>query len=131
MLSMWFIVLIAILIIAAFVFKSSKSQNPPSQPVRTTKKIKAPTHKKTQTNYSYSTDIIELDITYQDAKGEITNRHISIIKYDPSKKKIYARCHLRKSMRSFYIDRILTAIDIETGEILSDLDGYISERINY
>ena len=61
------------------------------------------------------TDIL---IKYRDGNGEITERLIS----DPHPENattIEAFCHLRKDRRSFKIDRIVHALNPDTGEVLN------------
>ncbi|WP_233808133.1 WYL domain-containing protein [Paraburkholderia sp. HP33-1] len=63
------------------------------------------------------TVIERLTIEYRDGIGEVTSRNITTRHYDPEGGYILARCHLRNADRTFRIDRIVQAVDTETGEI--------------
>lgn len=73
---------------------------------------------------------LDLEIIYEDADGDITERQISVLKYDPVIRKIYAWCHLRRDSRTFFEQRIHCATDVDTGEILSNVHEYILERLD-
>lgn len=72
---------------------------------------------------------ISLSIQYESASGEITERTIDVLRYNPATGKIYAYCHLRRDNRSFFTDRVLESIDVDTGELIPDLDEYLLERL--
>lgn len=60
------------------------------------------------------------DLTYCDADGNYSERrvHVREIAFNKSGNEIVkGRCYLAKATRSFRRDRILTAVDIETGEM--------------
>jgi hypothetical protein len=65
-----------------------------------------------------------LHLTYRDAGGDTTERTIAINGYDGS---CYLRgfCNLRGEQRTFRIDRILYAVDIDTGEVVSDVPAHL------
>ncbi|QVR48669.1 hypothetical protein [Stenotrophomonas phage BUCT609] len=62
---------------------------------------------------------------YIDAKGDKTERHVNVDTIGPAH--IVGFCRLRKSRRTFRIDRIVRAemVDTETGEIIDVLTGEI------
>lgn len=64
-----------------------------------------------------------LRITYKDSAGLVTERDISNWVVSGSQQ-IDAYCHLRNSERPFYLDKILCVVDVETGEIVTDLYNY-------
>ncbi len=60
-------------------------------------------------------------ILYEDAKGERSEREIfvsSIKKNKAGNKIVYAQCKSANAIRSFRLDRIIEAVDLETGEII-------------
>ena len=62
-----------------------------------------------------------LFISYKNSKGEVSERRISVKTLDRSESGhllIRAYCYERKALRTFRADRIIQAIDIETGEVL-------------
>ena len=61
----------------------------------------------------------KLMIKYSDSNGLITQREIRTIAYDADAGHIRAKCMLRKSERTFRIDRIIEAIDMSTGEVIT------------
>ncbi|MDB5953840.1 MAG: hypothetical protein JWP60_448 [Ramlibacter sp.] len=73
---------------------------------------------------------IEPRITYVDGKGETTTRDIRTIKYTVgSPGRIYAYCKRAKANRTFRTDRVREAIDLETGEVIGTLPGYMQAKI--
>lgn len=64
-----------------------------------------------------------LRIAYEDQRGRVTDRDISVIKFK-KRDMIYAHCHMRKEGRHFYVDGILECADIESGEIISDIPAF-------
>lgn len=66
---------------------------------------------------------MRLRIRYRSGEDEVSEREIS----DPQielPKTLHAHCHLRGEVRSFVLDRIEDAIDMETGESIRDIWGY-------
>ncbi|CAD6040538.1 hypothetical protein [Escherichia coli] len=97
-----------------------------------TKPQKKKKQKKRKTPYSggYPVEELDLEIIYEDANGDITERQISVLKYDPVIRKIYAWCHLRRDSRTFFEQRIHSATDVDAGEVLSNVHEYILERLD-
>lgn len=60
----------------------------------------------------------KITIQYQDSSGNITERQISDLKPE-SPTTIDAFCHLRQERRSFNLQRIVHAVNPDTGEILN------------
>ncbi|WP_408583444.1 WYL domain-containing protein [Paraburkholderia tropica] len=69
--------------------------------------------------------ISELRIAYIDANGEASERDIAVFRVDLRSGFIEAYCHLRNDRRSFYIDRIQSACDLSTGEIVEDVGSHL------
>ncbi len=69
----------------------------------------------------------DLQLTYKDSKGRTTDRPVSISGYDGS---AYLKgfCNLRNSNRTFRIDRILNAIDTETGEKIDNVPDHLLDK---
>jgi hypothetical protein len=70
---------------------------------------------------------VDLQFTYKKSKGKTTNRAVSVTGYDGS---AYLKgfCKLRNSNRTFRIDRILNAVNTETGEIIENIPDYLLAR---
>lgn len=68
-----------------------------------------------------------LRLTYRDGAGETTERTVSIDGYDGS---CYLRgfCNLRGEQRTFRIDRIIDAIDTDTGEMVADVPAHLRNK---
>jgi len=69
----------------------------------------------------------DLLLTYKDSKGKTTDKSVSISGYDGS---VYLKgvCNLSNSNRTFRIDRILNAIDTETGEQFDNVPDHLLDR---
>lgn len=67
-------------------------------------------------------------ITYCDGNGNVTKRRVDIKAFDPhgADGLVIGRCHLRQSTRTFRFDRMREVIDVETGEIISNLQGQLN-----
>lgn len=63
---------------------------------------------------------MSLQIRYSSDNDEITERVISDIELDPPNR-IHAFCHFRNERRTFALDRIENAIDLDSGEIIPDI----------
>ncbi len=92
-----------------------------------------PTLPKTQTileGLSYP-----LEIRYRDAKGVETDRPITAMKLvgrpidngNMRPMTLYAYCEKRNAVRAFLLSRIIETIDGETGEVLQDIVGRLTE----
>jgi hypothetical protein len=73
-----------------------------------------------------------LKISYIDGEGRLTERIINVIEFDnaPSNSKsglIIARCELRAARRTFRFDRIHKAIDLDTGELIQDVQDFLRQ----
>lgn len=101
------------------VFPQNKTIKPQSEPRSSKKKVKE----------KLSVRDAEIEIYYEDAKGDITQREIRVMTYIVRTGRITAWCHLRNGLRTFYIDRIISAVDINTGEIINDIDLYLADHI--
>ena len=67
---------------------------------------------------------MKLQIHYLGHDDEITERIITNIELDPPYK-LHAFCHLRNEVRSFALSRIKSVIDLESGEIITDLYTFL------
>ncbi len=69
----------------------------------------------------------DLQLTYKDSKGKTIDRTVSISGYDGS---AYLKgfCNLKNSNRTFRIDRILNAIDTETGETIDNVPDHLLDK---
>ncbi|EIH0550771.1 hypothetical protein [Escherichia coli] len=105
-------------------------KSPSSRGITALPRTKRTKPQKSQYRDGYPVTDLDLDITYEDADGEITFRQISVLRYDPVIKKINAWCHLRRGTRTFYTPRVIQAIDVTTGEVVSDVHDYIVDRLD-
>ncbi len=71
-----------------------------------------------------------LRIDYTDGAGSRTTRDIRLMKYGPwdGGAILWAYCHLRQANRTFRTDRIISCTDIETGEVIENLEGWLDEK---
>jgi len=71
-----------------------------------------------------------LQIEYEDAKGNITDRVIETQRFGDSSDggAILAHCTLRDDNRTFKISRIIHCVDYETGEIITDILDYLYDE---
>lgn len=76
----------------------------------------------------------EIVIEYSSSKGSVTTRKILVheLKYVKKSKNlipyaISAYCFVKKAPRTFIIDRILSAYDANTGEVIDDVPSYLTK----
>jgi hypothetical protein len=64
-----------------------------------------------------------VEITYRDASGNVSRRRIRTREFDRANANGYlsAFCELRGAPRTFRMDRVLRAVDAETGEVIASL----------
>lgn len=71
-----------------------------------------------------------LQISYVDSDGKSTERIIDVIEFDNSLANsetglIMAHCEMRNARRTFRYDRIERAVDMETGEVIKNVQEYL------
>lgn len=71
-----------------------------------------------------------LRIDYRDGTGSRTSRDIRLMKYGAWEGGyiLWAYCHLRQANRTFRTDRIITCTDLDTGEIIGNLEAWLIEK---
>lgn len=71
-----------------------------------------------------------LRLSYRDASGSATERHVTVRECDTTNPAGYliGHCQLRDSIRTFRMDRIKRAIDVETGEVITSLTDYAAKK---
>lgn len=71
-----------------------------------------------------------LRLSYRDAAGATTERHVTVRECDTTNPAGYliGHCQLRDSIRTFRMDRIKRAIDVETGEVIGNLNEYAAKK---
>lgn len=69
----------------------------------------------------------DLLLTYKDSKGKTIDRPVSISGYDGSAS-LKGFCSLKNSNRTFRIDRILNAIDTETGKKIDNVPDHLLDK---
>lgn len=67
---------------------------------------------------------------YTDTNGKASERVIDIRAFEPQRPEglVIAHCHLRDATRTFRFDRMKRVIDMETGEIISDLQKQLNDE---
>lgn len=69
-------------------------------------------------------------IKYVDSKGEASERVVDVRDCETNAPDGYlvGFCHLRRSIRTFRIDRIRSAVDMDTGEVIADLRKFAQTK---
>jgi hypothetical protein len=71
----------------------------------------------------------QLHIAYQDADGDSSERDLTVAAYSEEPPGyVIGFCHLRRAIRTFRVDRTATAVDLETGELIPDLRGWLRTK---
>lgn len=71
-----------------------------------------------------------LRLSYRDADGIASERHVTVRECDTTNPAGYliGHCQLRDAIRTFRMDRIKRAIDVETGEVIPSLTDYAAKK---
>lgn len=71
-----------------------------------------------------------LRIEYRDGAGSVTTRQIRLMKYGPWEGGaiLWAYCHLRNANRTFRTDRIVSCVDLDTGEVIENLETWLDAK---
>jgi len=71
-----------------------------------------------------------LRIDYRDGAGSRTTRNIRLMKYGAWEGGaiLWAYCHLRRANRTFRTDRIISCTDLDTGEIIENLEVWLENK---
>jgi hypothetical protein len=72
----------------------------------------------------------QIKMRYRDSKGEMTERVVDVRECDTWAPDGYLNgfCHTRGAIRTFRLDRIESAIDVETGELIHNLNDYADKK---
>lgn len=72
----------------------------------------------------------QIKIRYKDSKGETSERVVDVRECDTWAPDGYLNgfCRMRGAIRTFRLDRIESAIDIETGELIQNLNDYADKK---
>jgi hypothetical protein len=70
----------------------------------------------------------KLRIRYIGGSGLAKERDISVNYYNPDLGWIVGHCHLKDQQRTFYLDRIEDATDLETGEKITGVKFFLHRR---
>ena len=78
----------------------------------------------------------EVLLRYRDGHGHLSDRKVTVHELHGARgptghiawASLDGYCHARRGPRSFRLDRILSAADPTTGEIIADLPGYLQRR---
>jgi transcription termination factor NusB len=71
-----------------------------------------------------------LELTYQDVNGSRSTRTVRVSEYDGSNY-LNGFCELRQQRRTFRLDRIISCIDTETGEVIQNIPQYLLEKYHH
>jgi len=71
-----------------------------------------------------------LCIEYRDGAGSFTKRNIRLMKYGAwdGGAILWAYCHLRNANRTFRTDRIISCVDLDTGEVIDNLETWLDSK---
>lgn len=71
-----------------------------------------------------------LKLRYCDANQSVTERTVTVRQVGsvPGASLLIAHCHMRDATRTFRSDRIRECVDVETGEVIQDVPGYLRAR---
>lgn len=71
-----------------------------------------------------------LRLSYQDAGGLLSERIVDVRECDTRNPEgcLIGHCHLRNAIRTFRLDRIRRAVDLETGEIIPEMTAYAAQK---
>jgi hypothetical protein len=112
------LILIAVGMYALVKASDDDQEVEPEKPRRRRKSAKSPTPVRAR-----------LKIKYLDVEGVESEREIHAHGYvDSSPGYIEARCLVRKNNRSFRTDRILEAVDMETGEVIKRIPAFMRSK---
>lgn len=75
---------------------------------------------------SPSDTIAKLTIVYEDSGGDISQRGVSVTEFNSEY--ITGLCQLRQRERTFSIERIVSCVDVDTGEVANDVLAHLSAR---
>lgn len=72
----------------------------------------------------------QIKIRYTDSNGKMTERVVDVRECDTWASDGYLNgfCHTRGAIRTFRLDRIESAIDVETGELIHNLNDYADKK---
>lgn len=72
----------------------------------------------------------KVELLYRDASGNTTKRQVLVKECDVANQNGYliGFCEMRKAIRTFRIDRVAKAVDMETGEIIKSLPRWAESR---
>lgn len=72
----------------------------------------------------------QIKIRYKDSNGDISERVVDVRECDIWAPDGYLNgfCHTRGAIRTFRLDRIESAIDVETGELIHNLNDYADKK---
>jgi len=71
-----------------------------------------------------------VQLQYTDGQGATTERKVDIKRYEPQGRHglVIGYCHFRNATRTFRFDRMTRVIDLDTGEIIPDLQKRLNDE---
>lgn len=69
-----------------------------------------------------------IHIHYKDSAGDKTERDVLVTRYHPDNGYFVGFCYLRKKRRTFRIERVIEAVDLDTGELIHGLRSFFRQH---
>lgn len=105
-------------------------RRPKQRTVREKHRVSAPMRDSSAEHMLFYSINANLHIDYRDVARQETTRRISVTSFSDVKGAglIKSYCHLRKEARTFRIDRVIAAADMDTGELVEDVRSHLKRR---
>jgi|688.fasta_scaffold687307_1 hypothetical protein len=73
---------------------------------------------------------VELAFDYTDAEGRKSKRHLDVKNMEVKTDWIFiwGYCHSKEDYRTFNVSRVKNCVDVETGEMITDVASYLMEK---
>ncbi|EEL2518438.1 hypothetical protein G9I05_004381 [Salmonella enterica] len=69
-----------------------------------------------------------IHIRYKDFAGDKTDRDVLVTHYHPDNGYFMGFCYLRKERRTFKVERVIEAVDLDTGELIHGLRRFFRQH---
>lgn len=133
---MWLLVFVLLLVAIAWSVASARGKNAaaPVFVAQVESGQASSRAKKWESNFWSSGDVrrvaAALRIDYEDSGGNETTRdiHVRFVAPHDDTLMISAHCSMRDSVRTFRADRVLSAVDLSTGEVIEDVEEWLRSR---
>lgn len=128
---MWWLIAVAVVLWLMWPKKAGKKDQPPGQSHAPDAPKK---REKRKEDFWSSPDVrrvpANLQIKYEDAQGDLTERviHLRFVAPHDDTLMLRAHCDMRDDVRSFRADRVIEATDLDTGEVIDDFESWLREK---